>query len=109
MNRLLAGVLVAIGFLASALASVSVLTRTLTPEINSTMAALPAIALAALRTFRFEQLSKWCWDKCHALMKIEAKLKPEGSNEQDIKLEVAKFLQEHYRGWPGCEFNKPPM
>jgi hypothetical protein len=109
LNNRLARALLAIGFLASAFASISVLTRTLTPEIDGTVAALPAIAVAALKTFRFEQLAKWWWDKYHALMIIEAELKPDGSNEQDIKRQVAKFLPEHYRKWPGFEFNKPPM
>jgi hypothetical protein len=100
---------VAIGFLASVFSSISVLARTLTPEINAAIAALPAIAAGALKTFRFDQIAKWWWDKYHDLMKIEAELKPDGSNEQDIKRRIAEYLPEHYRKWPGFESNKPPM
>jgi hypothetical protein len=49
---------VAIGFLASAFSTVSVFHSWFTPDINAAIVALPAIAAAALKTFRFDQTSK---------------------------------------------------
>jgi hypothetical protein len=102
-------VFITIGVAASAAATISVAAEANTPTINATLTAIPGIVVMVLKTFKFEQQSKWWWEKYHGLLKIQAEQKPDGSNTIEIERQVAAFLSKHYEKWPGPEFNKPPL
>jgi hypothetical protein len=111
INKMFANVFVAIGVCASAITTISVAAGTLTPFMNAVLAALPGIVVMVLKTFKFEQRSRWWWEKYHGVLDIKAGLLPDGSNEREINRQLAKFLTEHHKKWTDLDlgFGNPPM
>ena len=106
INDNIAYSLIFIGVVASAAATVSVGTGSLSKEFNAVLTALPGIVVMALNTFKFEARAKWWWKKYSKFQQLYYALKHEGANEKSISKEMNEFLISHEQEWPS--FGRPP-
>jgi hypothetical protein len=87
--------------LGSAVATFSVAASLLPKEVNAVLAALPGVMYLANRQFRFEERSKWWFDKFYIIEGLYRGILREGRSEAEVSRELTSKSQELAARWPG--------
>ena len=87
--------------LSSAVATVSVAIGMWPKTINAVLAALPGLMYLTNRQFRFEERSKWWFEKFYVIESLYRGLVREGRDESEISKELTRQSMTLALRWPG--------
>jgi hypothetical protein len=101
LNYCAAYVVLVFAVLGSAIATLSVAANIWPKEINAVLAALPGVMYLANRQFRFEERSRWWFDKFYVIEGLYRGLVRERRDEAEVSKELTLKSQELVARWPG--------
>jgi len=85
----------------SAAATLSVAVAIWSKTVNAVLAALPGVMYLANRQFRFEERSKWWFEKFYAIESLYRGLVHEGRDKAEISRELTEQSKVLLGRWPG--------
>ena len=85
----------------SAVATLSVAVGLWPKAVNAVLAALPGVMYLANRQFRFEERSKWWFEKFYGIESLYRGLVREGRDEAEISKELTLQSRTLAARWPG--------
>ncbi|QDP02295.1 hypothetical protein [Thalassotalea sp. PS06] len=101
LNYVLAYLFLILATVSSAAAALSIALGYLSPAGNAALAGLPGILYVANRLFRFEEKSKWWYEKFYVIEGLYRELVREGQNEKTVSEELTVQSRELAKRWPG--------
>lgn len=87
----------------SALATLSIAAELWGKSVNATLAAMPGIIYLVNKQFRFDERSKWWFEKFYAIEGLYRGLVREGKGEAEISKALSLSSKELAARWPGFE------
>jgi hypothetical protein len=101
MNYLAAYCFLILAVLSSAVATLSVAVEMWPKTVNALLAALPGVMYLTNRQFRFEERSKWWFEKFYVIEALYRGLVREGRDEADVSKELTRQSTTLNSRWPG--------
>jgi hypothetical protein len=101
LNYCAAYVVLVLAVLGSALATFSVAANFWPKELNAVLAALPGVMYLANRQFRFEERSRWWFEKFYAIEGLHRGIVRERRDEAEVSKELTIKSEELAARWPG--------
>jgi hypothetical protein len=101
INYCAAYVFLLLAVLSSAVATLSIAAELWDKPVNAVLAALPGAMYLANRQFRFEERSKWWFDKFYIIEGLYRGVVREGRDEADVSRELTLKSKELATRWPG--------
>ena len=87
--------------LSSTAATLSIATDQWPKSVNALLAALPGIMYLTNRQFRFEERSKWWYEKFYVIEALYRAIVREGREEAEVSKELTIKSKELSARWPG--------
>jgi hypothetical protein len=101
LNYCAAYVVLVFAVLGSALATFSVAANFWPKELNAILAALPGVMYLANRQFRFEERSRWWFEKFYVIEGLYRGIVREGRDEAEVSKELTIKSEKLAARWPG--------
>jgi H+/gluconate symporter-like permease len=105
-NSWLATAILAVAVGSSAVTTISVAAELLPKVTTAVIAALPAVCVGALNTFRFQERSEWWSEKSVEIDGFLQALRYQHKDETTVSWELMEFQRRHNQKYPGL--GKPP-
>jgi len=101
LNYYAAYIFLVLAVLCSAVATLSIATDQFSKSVNALLAAFPGVLYLANKQFRFEERSKWWYEKFYVIEGLYRALVFEGKEVAEVSKELTIKSKELAARWPG--------